>query len=44
MDQLPAKIDNRWCRAGYEEVNCAIRTAHLRKEEIIHDAQPASKG
>jgi hypothetical protein len=28
---------------GYEEVDCAVRTARLRKE-VIHDAQPTSRG
>ena len=37
-------IDNGWCRASYEEVHCAVRTAYLSKEEIIHDAQPALGG
>jgi quercetin dioxygenase-like cupin family protein len=37
-------IDNGWCRAGYEEVHCAIWTARLRKEKIVHDAQDASRG
>jgi len=37
-------IDNGWCRAGYEEVHCAVRTARLPNEEIIHDARPASRG
>jgi hypothetical protein len=31
-------IDNGLCRASYEEVHCAVRTAHPGKEEIIHDA------